>query len=633
VFQPVKQQGLAASGGTTPFNLLFLGFSMFVIAAAAMLVALLFRLNVETRAREIGILRSVGFSAAKVRRLLLAEGAIVAALGGLLGLAVGVGYAWLMIAGLRTWWVSAISTPFLTLHMTAASYAIGYLAGLLIALGAIVWGLWQTRHVALRRLLAGEASDSAETGRSRTLVSRTVASVSLMLAVVTSLSAFKLSGEAQAGAFFGAGALVLTAALSFIWSQMRRASIGSLVGSGTGALAKLAARNAARHPSRSTLTVGLVASVSFIILAISAFQLQAPTTTDDRATGTGGFALVAESNQPIYQNLNSDDGRYDLGFRKSDDAAFLDAHAHVYAFRVYAGDDASCLNLYQPRQPRVLGVPDSFVERGGFAWGATALEADNRHPWNLLEDLPGDDYVVPVVLDYATAVYSLHLSGKPMEKFTITDGRGEKMTLMIVGLLQNSVFQGSLLISEQAFLRRFPDVSGYRFFLVDAPRDKAATVQGALDRALGDYGFDAEPASDRLAGYLAVQNTYLETFQSLGGLGLLLGTFGLATVQLRNVLERRGELALLRAVGFRRATLGILVRLENACLLVGGLAVGALAAIVALVPHLVGATEASIPWRTSAIMLSAIFVVGMLVGSVAVRAALRTPILSALREE
>ena len=66
-----------------------------------------------------------------------------------------------------------------------------------------------------------------------------------------------------------------------------------------------------------------------------------------------------------------------------------------------------------------------------------------------------------------------------------------------------------------------------------------------------------------MAGLLAVQNTYLSTFQSLGGLGLLLGTFGLATVQLCNVLERRGELALLRAAGFRRRTLVELVLLES----------------------------------------------------------------------
>jgi hypothetical protein len=38
-------------------------------------------------------------------------------------------------------------------------------------------------------------------------------------------------------------------------------------------------------------------------------------------------------------------------------------------------------------------------------------------------------------------------------------------------------------------------------------------------------------------------------FSPLGGLGLISGTFGVAVVMLRNITERRGELALFRAVG------------------------------------------------------------------------------------
>src|SRR4029078_9338483 len=103
---------------------------------------------------------------------------------------------------------------------------------------------------------------------------------------------------------------------------------------------------------------------------------------------------------------------------------------------------------------------------------------------------------------------------------------------------------------------------------------EVSAVAGALEEGLGVFGFDAQKTTERLAEFLAVQNTYLSTFQSLGGLGLLLGTFGLATVQLRNVLERRGELALLRATGFRRRRLAQLVMIENGLLLLGGLAVG-----------------------------------------------------------
>jgi ABC-type antimicrobial peptide transport system permease subunit len=155
-------------------------------------------------------------------------------------------------------------------------------------------------------------------------------------------------------------------------------------------------------------------------------------------------------------------------------------------------------------------------------------------------------------------------------------------------------------------------------------------VEQALETSLGDFGFDVQRSADRLAAFMAVQNTYLTTFQSLGGLGLLLGTFGLATVQLRNVLERRGELALLRAAGFRRERLAILVMLENAALLVGGLALGIAAALVAILPHLLGG-GAAIPWLTLAVTLGLVLLVGLAAGMSAVRATLRAPLLPALR--
>ena len=72
--------------------------------------------------------------------------------------------------------------------------------------------------------------------------------------------------------------------------------------------------------------------------------------------------------------------------------------------------------------------------------------------------------------------------------------------------------------------------------------------------------------ADNLAAFHRVENTYLSTFQALGGLGLLLGTLGLGAVLLRNVMERRKELALLRAVGYRPEHLRTMVIAENAFL-------------------------------------------------------------------
>ena len=94
-----------------------------------MLVALLFRLGIDRRSVQIGTLLALGLSRRKVQRMLLGEGLAVAAAGSLLGVPAGIAYAAMMLLGLQTWWLAAIATPFLRLHVTATSLAIGYASG------------------------------------------------------------------------------------------------------------------------------------------------------------------------------------------------------------------------------------------------------------------------------------------------------------------------------------------------------------------------------------------------------------------------------------------------------------------------------------------------------------------------
>lgn len=645
VFQPVKAQGLAAAAGATPFELLFLGFSFFLIAAATMLVALLFRLGVDRRAGEIGILLAVGWDRGSVTALLFGEALLVAATGSALGLAAGIGYAALMIAGLHTLWLEAVVTPFLTLHVQGRSLALGYASGLAVALAAMTWSAWRAGRGRPRRLMAGEIDSGPITsGRSPRLANR-LAGITLAVAVGMAVLAARSTDDVQAPAFFGSGALVLAATLIAVWGRLRSGATGPAVAVGRGNLARLAARSAARNPLRSALSIGLVAAASFLIVAVSAFRRDPAKEKPDLASGNGGFTLVAESDQPIHHDLNTPEGREQLGFSPDDSHAL--AAMRTIPVRVRPGDDASCLNLYRPRQPRILGLPPEFLRRGGFAWASVASSADlelaqadwpSSNPWPLLEAqlAPDKDGVprVPVVLEKNTANYSLQLWKGPGETIDIEDGAGRPVRLVVVGLLKASLFQGDLLISEKAFLNLFPEQVGFRFFLIemDADAAKVQQAQRVLERTLGDFGLWTQTAGQRLAAFQAVENTYLSTFQSLGGLGLLLGTVGLGVVQLRSVLERRRELAVLRATGFRRRTLAALVTLENALLLGVGMGCGVLSAAVALLPHLAGGS-AAVPWASLAVTLGLVLGTGLAAGLAAVRAAVHAPLLAALRGE
>jgi putative ABC transport system permease protein len=192
------------------------------------------------------------------------------------------------------------------------------------------------------------------------------------------------------------------------------------------------------------------------------------------------------------------------------------------------------------------------------------------------------------------------------------------------------ILQGSLLIDEDEFVDRFPKESGHRMFLIDAPSNHVESVSTVLSKGLRDAGLELMPASRRLAEFNAVQNTYLSTFQVLGGLGLLLGSVGLGVVVLRNVLERRGELALLLAVGYRPRSLKWLVISEHGALLVLGLGIGVMAALVSVLPAVLS-PGGGLPYLSLALTLGAVLFSGGIWTWLATWLALRGNLLDALR--
>lgn len=624
-FQPVRSLLVEASGGATEFGSLFLGFSWFLIVAAVLLVALLFKLGVEQRAKEVGLLRAVGFSSSQVRRRFLGEGVVVAVVGALVGLLGAILYGAAMMAGLRTWWLPAVGSRELTLFVEPGSLAIGFLVAVVVTVLTILVALGRLGKIPTTALLAGSTSlpDTTKSG----LWARPVAWGCGVLAAVV-LAAAGRGGEGAAGLLIASGAALLASGLGFfaLWC---RSSARSRLSLGSGALTRMALRNSARNAGRSILSVSLVACASYVIVVAAAHRRPAHQDSATLDPGAGGFALLAESDVPLFQDLATEEGRFELGLG-TETTRLLD-QGQAFPLRFLPGDDASCLNLFRVERPRVLGVPEAFMERGGFQFQQATEELEN--PWNLLNlDLGRDPEsgvrILPAVADFETATWILHK--KLGDDLDYVDESGQPLRLRLVGLLHASIFQSEVVIRQDHLVDHFPSVGGFSSFLFDAPSEASEPLAVALEKDLADFGFDVVTTASRLAGFKAVQNTFLSTFQTLGGLGLLLGTLGLAVILLRNVLERRGELATLRAFGFRRSLIGRLVWMENLFLLTLGLALGTGAALMSSATYLL-AGGAGLPWASLSWTLLGVFATGAIASAVATRTALRASLVASLR--
>jgi putative ABC transport system permease protein len=650
VFQPIKARQLAAANGGTDFSEFFLMFSFFLIVAAALLVAMLFRLNVEQRARQLGLLGALGFAPRQLRNLSLQEGMILAAVGGVIGLAGAIGYTWLIMAGLRTWWIGAVGTTAMRLYIVPITLIYGFIGSLLVALLAILWAVWRVGRAAPASLLAG-AWGLAGFGRGNGWITRWIGVALGVIGIITVAmsAARKISPEEG----FGGGALLLVGALCWLGGALRprrhgqsrqrdfsvahvahagdtsdqTASTGVTGGSSVPqdrmpassfiaatSVFRLGIRNAARHTARGVLAVGLIGFAAFTLITVAAMRQSGVADPDRRDSETGGYRLILNADIPLLGDLNTVQGRKILGVRDPNSPLFRGVH--FTPLRKWAGQDISCLNLTKPNSPTILGVPPEMIARGGFIQGSAIQKTDNV--WTLLNGGAAD--AVPVIADADTQEYVLQI---PLGgELTITDQLGVQRKLKLVGTIAHSIFQGQLLMSDGNFRKLFPTQGGFGTVLAEvhpgAPASAVAELQRMLASELDEYSVSVDTTAQCLAAYQNVQNTYLSTFQTLGALGLMLGTLGLAVVLVRTVIERKAELALLASLGFTAAARMRLVLAENAFLLVLGLAIGAVCAIIGIIPA-VTASARSINATGLTLTLLAVLLIGLISSIIAMR--------------
>jgi hypothetical protein len=186
-----------------------------------------------------------------VRGVFVREGAVLSAVGVALGLGGAVGYAALIMYGLGTWWVDAVGTTALTLHLSPPALVTGALGTGLAALAA----LWTSTRALARRsprlLLLGGYAD-AVSGSVR--VSTTAGLAGIAVAVLL-MAATRAGWVPAVAGFFGAGGLLLAAGLSLARARLlQRQTRDAANRAPLARLWTLGQSHAAWRPTRTVLT-------------------------------------------------------------------------------------------------------------------------------------------------------------------------------------------------------------------------------------------------------------------------------------------------------------------------------------------------------------------------------------------
>lgn len=606
-----RLEGLAAATNGVDFGQLFIGLSFFVLIAAFLLTYLLLRLYIGYRKQEISTLKAVGFTKNKILKLFFVEGSLLALIGIIIGIPLSIAYNFLILKAINTIWVDIVRTTIANIHVTLPTI----LSAAMIVAAIILLLLLLILRSSFRVQTRVARPDKPSGNRYyQTLLSGVL--LIFISAVIMLISGFH-KGEVNPELFYISGFGLLPGILLLIDFGLKKVAVIEMTQAFT--LRSYLLKRLSGERKRNMMAICFLAIGIFMVISTGLFRKQNADSLNLPSSGSGGYNYFIETTLPVLSDPSDPKIREDLGLLKD---------AEIAAFHVQPGDDASCLNLNRISKPRIIACdPITFDRRASFTFAVGTKDLDPVHPWSsLTRKLP--DQVIPAFADQSVIQWSL---GKKTGDTLIYKGEsGEQLKIKLIGGLENSIFQGNIIISKDFFVNSFPSVSGANLFLVQSRMNP--TEKKEFENSWRHYGAEITGTRERLENFDSIENTYLNIFLFLGSLGLLIGTIGLGILIFRITLEQIPEYALLQSVGFRKADLYRILLTEKLILISVSVFAGVIPATISAIPIFLS-TQPTTLWIWLPGISILVIISGLCFGFIALRSALRNELVKSLRND
>jgi ABC-type antimicrobial peptide transport system permease subunit len=581
--EKVKQDNLESVGALFIVTEALLAFGTAVTASGMVLIYVVVVAGLESRRRELGILRSLGFSRRAVASVVTLEGLFLSLAGSGAGLLAGFAFSAAGVWASNEVWTGVLPAENSLYPPGPGMLMAAFIAGFIVSLLSFYAGARSASRGAAAAGIRGAPEQPAPAAPSR-------GSRALLLGYFAFLAAllaggFRLSsaaGDLLLLYYFVFGDLLLAVTGIVIYLRL-----GALTGAfaGRARLGRIALANVSRSPRRSGAYIVVYALVVFPLLTLSAYlPVQSGSLDAEKDLRGGGYDLFGTSEVPLFFDLANGTERAGRNITGFPDVS-------VVQFLGYGSPGGTCSNLNTKAPPKILAANETFSADSKIPFADSIDVSSGRAPWKLLDRDEGKG-VVPAIGDYTTVVWIFEkgLGGT----IAVTDESGHTVQLKIVAILHDSIFQGTVFISGANMRLLYPTLSKYDTFLFRlgdrgsggaGPGSAAVGATAAeLESALSAFGFSARPVADLVSEFVAIDLAYVSMLQAMLASGLIIGTVGFAAKVSREALERRYELGVMRALGFTRGSLEGLALLENLLVFMLGflLALGSAAAASAL---------------------------------------------------
>jgi len=675
-----KQDALETADKTgAAFMSLFTTFGSFSIAAGILLIFLIFVMLAAERRSELGIARAIGTRRRHLVQMFLYEGAAYDLVAAAVGAAVGVAVAYGMVLVIASAFGSTIDVS-VAYSVKPASVVLAYALGVLLTFAVVVFSARRVSRMNIVTAIRNLPQPPPSRRRRRSVLSLLGIALGLLLAfsgvqakdsvslglgvslvVLSLVPLLRLLGASARLAHTGAG-LVLIAWFIFpfsrwlfgemkvsfsifligglmivigaTWTIMYNADVllGALsrtLGHARGFAPVL--RMAMAYPLRSLFRTG----VTLAMFTLVVFTLVVGATT----SGSFGHA---------FNDAKAFGGGFDVIATTSPTAPVADMRAalarrglHPADFRLVSSESTLPAKLRQvgtsakEESYLVHGADAAFLKHTAYGLAARARGyGSTAAVWKAIRTRPNlavvDQLAVLRKANWGTQVAKFHLRGFYLEdkafapvRVTVRDPQtGRRLTLTVIGVLSDTTppLMAGVWTSQRSLERVFGGrvLPTTHLFTLRPGADPRATAQ-RLESAFLANGMQADSLRKLQADAVSASMTFNRLIMGFMGLGLIVGVAALGVISARSVVERRQQIGVLRAIGFRRRMVQLSFLLESSfialtSIFVGtglGLAVGYSVVSDSRRTRSWEHMAFSVPWLTLAVIFLAVYLVAL----------------------
>ncbi len=584
-----------ASNTTSQFSTVG-GFS---VAAGVLLVVNLFVMLAAERKVDLGTMRAIGVQRSHTRRAFSIEGLIYGLVATILGLGVGYG-----VAAAILWFADGkfeVESDFqLRLGVEATSLFSGAVIGLAISQLTVLATTMRVVRInivaALKDAVLPRSKGDSLRGIVLGLVAIVIAVIGWLLASSIQFVAFvtpilfavgliplltRLVGQKVAvvigcglGLFWASAAfgilsdtfedtrieiflvqgIILVGLSVSILAAFDRWMIAAIRTVTRGSVSsRIGLSNPLARPVRTALLVSMYAlvifTVSFMAVLNTVLEQEGP---ENEALAGGSYDLFLFSSQlsPLETEKLTSRDDIEVAVEMQSGPAMVASHILARNSAEYFGEDTTQLPETDdeaiPERRFITLVTADFVSNG-------APTLTDRSP-----DFDSDDAAwQQVAADPSVAIVPRFAGFEIGESMQLVGEDGSRSTVTVIGLSGWNVITGlgMYMSAEQSdkLLDEFQPTRRHHLIAADGVEPSALVDQLETDFAAN--GADANSFSASIEAEAAETEAFIQILQGFLGLGLLIGIAGLSVVLIRGVRERRQQLGMLRAVGFRSTIL------------------------------------------------------------------------------